>query len=72
MVRNLSLGGAMIDNALPDVPIDTPITLLIDGIAAELQGFVARQDATATLVKFKLGAEANRVVSGLVQASWAA
>ncbi len=35
-------------------------------------GFVARKDAAASLIKFNLGAEANRIVSGLVQATKAA
>jgi hypothetical protein len=72
MVRDLSLGGAMIDEILTDTPIDTPVTLMIDGIAAELAGFVARKDETSTLIKFKLSAEANQVISELVPASMAA
>ena len=72
MVRDLSLGGAMIDAALPDAPIDTPITLVIDGIAAELTGFVARKDEAATLIGFRLSAEANRVISALIPAGLAA
>jgi methyl-accepting chemotaxis protein len=65
-VRDLSLGGAMIDESLADAPLDTPMTLAIDGIAADLAGFVARHDAGATLVRFELSAQASKVVGNLV------
>jgi methyl-accepting chemotaxis protein len=72
MVRDLSLGGAMIDETLPNTPVDTPMILVIDGISAELSGFVARKDETATLVKFKLSEQANRIVSEVVSTQRAA
>lgn len=72
VVRNLSLGGAMIDEDLSDVPLNAPMTLMIDGIPAELAGFVARHDAGATLVSFELSAEASKVVSNLVEPRQAA
>ena len=65
-VRDLSLGGAMIDETLPDAPLDTPMTLVIDGIPSDLAGFVARHDAGATLVRFELSAQAGEVVGRLV------
>jgi hypothetical protein len=42
IVRDLSSGGAMIDEVFPNVSVNTPITLVMDGIAAELNGFVAQ------------------------------
>ena len=72
VVRDLSLGGAMIDEALPNASIDTPITLAIDGIAAEMTGFVARKSEAATLIRFELSDEAGRAVGALVSTRQAA
>jgi methyl-accepting chemotaxis protein len=72
IVRDLSLGGAMIDEALPDAALGTPITLLVDGISAELNGFVARKDANATLLKFQLSQAADKIVSELISSRRAA
>jgi methyl-accepting chemotaxis protein len=66
-VRDLSLGGAIIDEGLPNVPLNTPTTLMIDGIPADLAGFVARHDAGGTLIKFELSAKASEVVGRLVE-----
>jgi methyl-accepting chemotaxis protein len=65
-VRDLSLGGAMIDEAYPNIPIDTPINLVIDGIAAELNGFIARKDTDATSVKFSLSERTSKIISELM------
>ena len=72
VVRDLSLGGAMIDDVLPTVPVDTAITLVIDGISTELTGFIARKSETATLVRFELSDEAGRAVGALVSTRQAA
>ncbi len=72
IVRDLSLGGAMIDEALPNAPVGAPITLAIDGISAELTGFVARKSEAATFLKFELSEAANRMVSELLSARKAA
>ena len=72
VVRDLAVGGAMIDVAYPNVSVDTPITLSIDGISAELNGFVARKDVDATLLKFKLSEAVSRIVSEWVSTRLAA
>lgn len=72
IVRDLSLGGAMIDEALSNVPVSTPMTLMIDGISTDLAGFVARHDAGATLVRFELSEQASQVVGNLVEPRQAA
>jgi hypothetical protein len=56
----------MIDEAVPNAPVDTPVTLVIDGISAELNGVVARKSETATLVRFELSDEASRALGELV------
>jgi len=63
IVRDLSLGGAMIDETFPNISVDTAIKLVINGITAELDGFVARKDAAATLMKFNLSEAAQMLVS---------
>jgi methyl-accepting chemotaxis protein len=72
MVRDVSAGGAMIDEALPNTPVDTPMTLVIEGLSVELTGYVARKDATVTLVKFKLSDQASRIVNEFVSTQQAA
>jgi methyl-accepting chemotaxis protein len=72
VVRDLSLEGATIDEALPNAPVGVPITLAIDGISAELTGVVARKDGTATFLKFELSEAANRIVSELISVRKAA
>ena len=71
-IRDLSLGGAMIDESLPNTPVNTPVTLAINGIAAELAGVVARKEENATLVTFQLSDEATKVLRGLISIQQAA
>ena len=62
MVRDLALGGAMLDETLPQVSVDTPVTLYIDDIAIDLTGFVARKDQANTLVRFNLSDAAVQIL----------
>ena len=62
----------MIDEALANTPVDTPMTLVIDGVSAELTGFVSRKDERATLVKFELSEAANKIVNELISVRKAA
>jgi methyl-accepting chemotaxis protein len=71
-LRDLSLGGTLIDEALPNAPVGTPLTLLIDGVSAELNGFVARKEQTHTAVRFELSEEAKRILGELIPARKAA
>jgi methyl-accepting chemotaxis protein len=54
MVRDLALGGAMLDETLPQISVDTLVTLNIGDLPIDLVGFVARKDESATLIKFNL------------------
>jgi len=65
MVRDLSVGGAVIDQNLPNTAINTPVTLLIDGISAELTGSVARKDDGATLIRFELSDAVSKILEGI-------
>ena len=62
----------MIDEAFPNTPAGTPMTLVIDGVSAELTGLVARKDATATFLRFELSEETKRILSELVSTRQAA
>jgi methyl-accepting chemotaxis protein len=72
IVRDIALGGAMIDNQLADVPLDAPVTLAVEGIAAELAGIVARKGEGAALIKFNLSEEATRIVAAIISTRAAA
>jgi methyl-accepting chemotaxis protein len=54
VIRNLSEGGAMIADAMPDALIDAAVALRIDGTALSLNGVIARNDENGALVKFQL------------------
>ena len=71
-IRDLSLGGTMIDEALENAPVNTPVTLAIDGIKTELAGVIARNEENATLVTFQLSEEATKVLRGLISIQQAA
>ena len=66
VIRNLSDGGAMLMGAVPDARIDTPVVLRIDGLAASLNGVIARNDENGTLVKFKLTEAAEKLVRDMM------
>ncbi|WP_024513621.1 methyl-accepting chemotaxis protein [Bradyrhizobium sp. Tv2a-2] len=61
-VRDIALGGAMLDQAMPELSIDTPTTLNIDRVPVDLVGFVARKDRNMTLIKFNLPDAAAEVL----------
>ena len=66
MIRNLSSGGAMIMNALPEVEVGGPVVLTVDGIKPSLTGVVARSDQNGTLVTFKITEATRKLVEDLV------
>jgi PAS domain S-box-containing protein len=66
MIRNLSSGGAMIMNALPEVEVGGPVVLTVDGIKPSLTGVVARSDQDGTLVTFKITEATRKLVEDLV------
>ena len=72
VIRNLSEGGAMMVGAVPDARIDTPVALRIDGLAVSLNGVIARNDESGTLVKFKLTEAAEKLVKDLMSGRRAA
>ena len=65
-VRDISTGGAMIAENITDMAVDAPVTLVIEGIAAELDGKVARKSATTTLLFFNLSEHAAGVVANVI------
>jgi chromosome segregation ATPase len=72
VVSNLSDGGAMIAGAVPGVGVETPVVLRIEGMAANLNGVVARNDENGTLIKFKLTEAAEREVKMMIDRRHAA
>jgi aerotaxis receptor len=72
IVRDLSEGGAMIVDAIPNLGPDSPIILTINGVAARLNGVVARNERSGTLVKFNLTDAAARVIRDVISGPRAA
>jgi hypothetical protein len=66
-VRDLSLGGAMIDENIAAANVGAQMMLTIDGIVAELGGIVTRKDAASTLLSFTLTPAAEKVVGEFIQ-----
>jgi methyl-accepting chemotaxis protein len=71
-VRDISEGGAMIDESMPDAAINSPVVLSIQGIAASLKGIVARKDSNSTLLTFALSEDEAGVVRDLITSRAAA
>jgi PAS domain S-box-containing protein len=62
MIRDLSVGGAMIVDDIPDLDAGSAAVLTVGGIAAELNGVIARNDGNGLLVKFKLTEAAEKLI----------
>ena len=71
-VRNLSEGGALIVDSVPNVRLGAAVNLRIDGVATMLNGAVARNDEDGTLIRFELTDAAQKVVKDLVSGQRAA
>jgi aerotaxis receptor len=65
-VRNLSEGGAFIAESVSGASLNSSVVLVINGIAASLNGVVARNDENGTLVMFKLTEAAAKVIHELI------
>ena len=66
MVRDLSMGGAMLENLSIAVSVDSPAVLTVDGIACDLPGYVARVDGQTVLVRFDLPKQEAQIVSDMI------
>lgn len=56
-VRDLAVGGALIDYVGPELVMETPVKLTVNGFAFELNGVVARKERESTFISLKLNAE---------------
>jgi methyl-accepting chemotaxis protein len=72
LIRNLSEGGAMIVDAVPDARIDTLVMLTVDGIAAAFNGVIARSDSEGMFVRFELTESSQKLVGDLISGRRAA
>jgi methyl-accepting chemotaxis protein len=66
MIRNISQGGALIGQAVPDAGVGTPVCLTIDGISANLNGAIVGQSRDTTSIKFNLTQAAETTVRELI------
>jgi hypothetical protein len=67
VVRDISEGGARIDDIPESWPIDTQVRLRIEGSSADLVGTVARIDARSALVKFSSTSGQDPVLAKLLR-----
>lgn len=67
VVRDISDGGARIDNIPESWPIGTQVRLRIEGSPADVAGTVARIDGHSALVKFSSAARSDAALAKLLQ-----
>jgi len=72
VIRNLSEGGAMIAEAIPGLGIDAQVVLTLDGIAATMNGVVARSDASGIVIRFRLTEVAEKAIKNAMSGRRAA
>ncbi len=65
-VRNLSLGGALLDAVPVPLAINSSVTLGIDGMVSDLPGTVTRVGDRTALVQFSLSREQSEMLSNLI------
>jgi methyl-accepting chemotaxis protein len=64
-LRDISEGGAMIDESLPQLAVDGRIVLSIDGVSVRLSGVVARKGPNSTVLTFDSSEDAARAIGEL-------
>ncbi|MGJ4952888.1 cache domain-containing protein [Bradyrhizobium sp. HKCCYLS20291] len=65
-VRNLSLGGALLEQIPVRLAVNTPVTLAIAGMVSDLPGTVTRVGDRTALVQFTLNPEQSARLTALV------
>ncbi|MGJ4926948.1 cache domain-containing protein [Bradyrhizobium sp. HKCCYLS2038] len=65
-VRNLSLGGALLEQVPVRLSVNTPVTLAIAGMVSDLPGTVTRVGDRTALVQFTLNPEQSARLTALV------
>jgi methyl-accepting chemotaxis protein len=65
-VRDIALHGVMIDEPLPQVPVQAKVTIRVQGIPVHLTGIVERKEDTTVLVKLMLEAGASETLARLL------
>ncbi|MGJ4890421.1 cache domain-containing protein [Bradyrhizobium sp. HKCCYLS3077] len=71
-VRNLSLGGALLEQIPVRLSVNTPVTLAITGMVSDLPGTVTRVGDRTALVQFTLNAEQSARLTGIISERQAA
>ncbi|MDU6728266.1 MAG: PilZ domain-containing protein, partial [Bradyrhizobium sp.] len=65
-VRNLSLGGALLEQIPVQLSINTPVALGITGMVSDLPGTVTRVSDRTALVQFTLNTEQAARLTALI------
>jgi len=65
-VRNLALGGALIEAVPVTLAVNAKVSLVVDGLIAELPGSVTRANDQSALVQFALDGEQTRQLTNIL------
>lgn len=68
-VRDISLHGAMVDDVLSDIPVQSQVTIKVCGIPVELAAIVDRKDRDATLLRLTLPENAGQALAQRLDAA---
>lgn len=72
MVRDISLGGAMLDDVASHWPADTQVKLTIDDMSLNLGGVVARSQESSMVIRFSPDEQQQVVLNRVMQTNRAA
>lgn len=65
-VRNIALGGALLEQIPHQLAVDTPVGLTVNGLTSELPGTVTRVSDHTAVVQFSLDEEQNRQLTDII------
>lgn len=65
-VRNIAVGGALLEAVPPTLSVGAPVTLAIDGLTSDLTGAVTRVNGSSALVQFTLNDEQSKLLTGML------
>jgi methyl-accepting chemotaxis protein len=67
LIKDISEGGALLETALPESMLNTPVVMTIDGVPTRFEGFIARNERGSIVVKFKSSETVAAAVKALAK-----
>jgi methyl-accepting chemotaxis protein len=65
-IRNIALGGVLIEAVTVTLSVNTPVSVAIDGMTPDLPGTVTRVTGHTALVQFALNDEQSRLLTNMI------